>query len=215
MNFKKWLLVTVCALMLAACGNDNSTTKESSGSVNDGENKATSNAVDHGVKDKTEEEKNDVTKSEKSTAPEETSDDDQAIGFEMVDGKVEAATNVPAEEEKALHQAFDEYIEALNAEDVERYSKTLSKNPKGFDIKEDVEYQKLNFENFDIKYTVKDFNVYKYNEKEAQLYANITAEVKVENGKLLKQSAKTNTVFAKEDGKWLVTSVYAMGEKME
>lgn len=215
LNIKKWLLVPVCALLLVACGNDDSTTKENTGSVNDGENATTSNAVDHSIKDKTEDEKNDVTKSEKSAVSEETSEDDQAIGFEMVDGKTKAATNVPAEEEKALRQAFDEYIAALNAEDIERYSKTLSKNPTGFDMEEDVEYQKLNFENFDIKHTAKDVNVVQYNEKEAQLLAQITVEVELDNGEPFKQAARTNTVFVKEDGKWLVTRVAAIGEKME
>ncbi|MGE7917495.1 YybH family protein [Viridibacillus sp. NPDC093762] len=215
MIIKKWLLVPVCALLLVACGNDDSATKENTGSVNDGENTATSNAVDHSIKDKTEKETNDETKTEKSAATEETNEDDQEIGFEMVNGEVEAAKNVPAEEEKALLQAFDEYIAALNAEDLERYSKTLSKNPTGFDLEEDVEYQKLNFENFDIKHTAKDVHVVQYDENEAQLLSQITVEVELENGEPFKQAARTNTVFVKEDGKWLVTRVAAIGEKME
>lgn len=217
---KKWLLVPVCALLLVACGNDDNTTKDNTGSVNDGENAATSNAVDHSIKDKTESETNNETKSEKSATEEtketkETNEDDQAIGFAMQDGKVEAAKNVPVEEEKALLQAFDEYIAALNAEDLERYSKTLSKNPRGFNLEEDVEYQKLNFENFDLKHTAKDIHVVQYDENEAQLLSQVTVEVELENGEPFKQAARTNTVFVKEDGKWLVTSVAAIGEKME
>ncbi|MGE7622488.1 nuclear transport factor 2 family protein [Viridibacillus sp. NPDC096237] len=210
MNIKRWLLVPVCALLLVACGNDD---KENTGSVNDGENQTTSNAVDHSIKDKSEDVVNGVPKSEKSVATESTSTDDKSVGIEMSGGTVKEATNVPADEEKVILQAFDEYIKAFNAEDIDRYSETLSKKPQGFTLEEDLEQLKRIFEDYNTKRTVKDVRIIKYNENEAQVYANITVEMEQEDGNKFKQPAKQVTVFAKEDGKWLVTSLFAVGSK--
>ncbi|UZN00103.1 hypothetical protein OL548_09670 [Lysinibacillus sp. MHQ-1] len=38
---------------------------------------------------------------------------------------------------KAILASFDEYIAALNAEEIDRYMKTISKNPKGFKYDEE------------------------------------------------------------------------------
>ena len=63
--------------------------------------------------------------------------EDGTVGFEMMGGNVEKADNVPAEDEKAILASFDEYIVALNAEEIDRYMNTISKNPKGFKYDEE------------------------------------------------------------------------------
>lgn len=88
--------------------------------------------------------------------------DDGTVGFEMMGGNVEKAENVPAADEKAILASFDEYIAALNAEEIDRYMKTISKNPKGFKYDEEKTYASEVFEQFDIKRDVENVTIAKY-----------------------------------------------------
>ncbi|CAM5565581.1 hypothetical protein LSPH24S_04169 [Lysinibacillus sphaericus] len=51
--------------------------------------------------------------------------EDGTVGFEMMGEEVKKASNVPADEEKAILAAFDEYIAALNDEEIDRYMDTV------------------------------------------------------------------------------------------
>lgn len=134
------------------------------------------------------------------------------VGFEMLGGKIEEAQEVPAEEKKAIRTAFAEYIAAFNAEDLDRYMATVSKNPKGFDYEQDkAELAKI-FEQFDDRREAKDVTIVKYSEKEAQVFANLSIErLEHATDAKLTYTGRQVTVFAKEDGKWKVTSVYFIG----
>lgn len=136
--------------------------------------------------------------------------DDGTVGFEMAGGIIKKAENIPVEEEKALLAAFDEYIAALNAEELERYMQTISKNPKGFNLEEDRKFAAEVFEQSDVKRDVTDTVVIKYSDTEAQIYANMTVRLlQLETNVEHESSGRQVTVFVKEDGAWKVTSVFA------
>ena len=136
--------------------------------------------------------------------------DEGTVAIEEVDGVVEKAENIPAEEEKAILAAFDEYVNALNAEDIDRYMQIISKNPKGFDLEEDKEMAMESFAKHDVHREVKDTVITKYRENEAQVFTKMTARlVEIETNAQLEDTRRQVTVFVKEDGQWKVTSIYA------
>lgn len=136
--------------------------------------------------------------------------DEGTVAIEEVDGVIEKAENIPAEEEKAILAAFDEYVNALNAEDLNRYMQIISKNPKGFDLEEDKKMAMESFEKHDVQREVKDTVITKYSENEAQVFTKMTARlVEIETNAQLEDTRRQVTVFVKEDGQWKVTSIYA------
>lgn len=152
----------------------------------------------------------DDSKNEDISAATEESED--TVGFEVLGDSIEEATNVPDEEKEAIFAAFDEYIAAFNAKDIDRYIQTLSKNPKGFEYEEDVNAAKQAFAQYDIERTPKDTTIVKYSKDEAQVFANLDIEMtEIETNAELTSSGRQVTVFVKEDGAWKVTSVYYIG----
>ncbi|QDQ01356.1 nuclear transport factor 2 family protein [Lysinibacillus fusiformis] len=139
--------------------------------------------------------------------------EDGTVGFEMMGGDIEKAKNVPAGDEKAILAAFDEYIAALNAEEIGRYMQTISKDPKGFNYDEDKTYATEVFDQFDIKRDVANVTIAKYEEKEAQVFANMTMHsLQIETNVEHESAGRQVTVFVKEDGDWKVTSVFYIGD---
>ncbi|KOS60749.1 DUF3225 domain-containing protein [Lysinibacillus agricola] len=139
--------------------------------------------------------------------------EDGTVGFEMVGGNVEKATNVPAAEEKAILASFDEYIAALNAEDINRYMQSISKNPRGFKYDEEKTYAAEVFDQFDSKREVENVTIAKYKNEEAEVFANMTMHaLQVETNIEHESAGRQVTVFVKEDGSWKVTSVYYIGD---
>lgn len=139
--------------------------------------------------------------------------DEGTAGFEMNDGKITKAENVPSDEEKAILAAFDEYIAAFNAEDLDRYMQTISKNPKGFDYEEDKKRTTEVFEQSEVKRDVKDTTIIKYSEEEAQIHTNMTVHLVELKTKVKHESVGQQvTVFVKEDGSWKVTSIFYIGD---
>ena len=138
--------------------------------------------------------------------------EDGTVGFETAGGIIERAENVPADEEKAILVAFDEYIEAFNEQDIERFMQTLSKKPAGFNLEEEKEYATQVFEQFDIKRAVEDVTITKYSEKEAQVHAKITTNLLQKGTDVLHDDVgKQITVFVNEDDTWKVTSTFYVG----
>lgn len=137
---------------------------------------------------------------------------ESTVGFEVLGGEIKEAKKVPDEEKKAIEAAFAEYIAAFNAEDLNRYMATVSKNPKGFDYEEDQKQLATMFKQFDDKRQASDVTIVKYTEQEAQVFANLEIE-RLEQGTntALNYSGRQVTVFVKEDGAWKVTSVYFIG----
>ncbi|MEK4484785.1 nuclear transport factor 2 family protein [Psychrobacillus sp. FSL H8-0484] len=185
------ITLAACALTLAAC-NSTEDTKQNAGSANDAAPTDAQTVTDHGAKDKSE------------------------VGFEMAGGNIEEATNVPEKEKTAILSAFDEYMEAFNAEDINRYMGVISKKPEGFNYNDEKVVVEQAFDEYDTIRTAEDVTIIKYDDAEAQVFTNLhIALEQTGTGAKLDRNGRQVTVFAKEDGKWLVTSVYFIGETAE
>ena len=188
------LILAATVLTLAAC-NSNEEEASNTGSVNDIAPTNTQTTTDHGAKDKS----------------------DVQVGFEMASGgNIEEATNVPKEEKTAIIAAFNEYMDAFNKEDMERYMTTISKNPEGFNYEEEKAVVQETFKEYDTIRTSDDVTVIKYDKNQAQVFSKIHIDLEQPStGTKLDRDGRQVTVFNKEDGKWLVTSVYFIGESSE
>lgn len=131
-------------------------------------------------------------------------------GFSVVDGKVEAAKDIPQADEEAILAAFEEYIAAFNAKDITRYKNILAKNPEGFDLQEDLANAQQIFENFDINRQVDHVTITEYGGNRAYVYADVVIEVKQDNNEA-RDEGKQLTQFIKESSGWKVTSLQAIG----
>lgn len=177
-------------IVLSACSK-NEEDNANQGSVNDGETSNEFGSIDHGV-------------------------DENKVGFNLSGGEIEEAANVPAEEKIALVEAFDTYIHAFNAQDVDEYMRTLSKNPQSFSIDEERTYIEGVFSEYEISRDAKDVTIVKYNadKGEAQVFSNLDTTLKQKSSGLeTNRSGRQVTVFTKEDGNWKVTSVYYMEDQ--
>lgn len=153
---------------------------------------------------------------EEALSPEEAAKviEEGTVGFEVMGDQIVEADNIPENEKEAIVAAFDEYIESFNSKDVDRYVNTLSKNPIGFDLEEDIEYTKKNFEQYDIKREVSDVVIVKYSENEAQVRANIVTDMKdLSTDAEASHTGAQVTVFVKEDGEWKVTRLAYVGDE--
>ncbi|WP_243370602.1 nuclear transport factor 2 family protein [Tetzosporium hominis] len=138
-----------------------------------------------------------------------SSGEDEEVGFELAGGVIEEAANVPAEEKEAIENAFRTYIEAFNDEDLESYLSVISKQPQGFSYETEKQFVTDTFEQYDTKRSAEDITIIKYNEQEAQVYSTVSIDLEQHStGGKATSSGRQVTVFAKEDGNWLVTSVY-------
>jgi ketosteroid isomerase-like protein len=182
------LILAATVFALAAC-NSNEEKVTNSGSANDNAPSNAQSVTDHGAKDKSE------------------------VGFQMAGSNIEEATNVPKKEKAAIMAAFNEYMDAFNEENIDRYMKTISKKPEGFDFETEKADVQAAFKEYDITRTAEDATIIKYDENNAQVFANLkTNLVQPSTGAKLERNGRQVTVFVKEDGKWLVTSVYFMME---
>lgn len=139
--------------------------------------------------------------------------EDGTVGYEMMGGEVQKATNVPANEEKAILAAFNEYIAAFNDKDINRYLNTLSKTPKGFNYDEDKELVEEVFDQSDTKRDVSNVTIAKYDNQEAQVFANMTTHsLQLKTNVEHESAGRQVTVFVKEGEKWKVTSVFYISD---
>lgn len=193
MKIIQTITLAVLALTLAAC-NSNEDTAQNTNTAGDGAPTNTQATTDHGAEDKS----------------------DINIGFEMAGGSIEEETNIPDEEKTALIDSFTEYMESFNEEDTARYMNTISKNPEGFNYDDEKVKVEETFNIYDTIRTAEDITVVKYNKSEAQVFSNIhTALEQTDTGAKLDQNGRQVTVFVKEEGKWLVSSVYYIGDSTE
>lgn len=136
------------------------------------------------------------------------------VGFEIMGDDIEEVAGVPTEEKEAIIAAFDEYIASFNAKDIDRYVKTLSNNPQGFEVEEDMMVAEKIFEQYDISKVASDVTIVKYSENEAQVYSNILTDMtEIASGTELQDEGRQVTVFVKENGNWKVTSIYYIGNQ--
>lgn len=140
--------------------------------------------------------------------------EESTVGFEMANGKIEEAQNVPEKERESIIAAFDEYIAAFNAQDIDRYIATLSHDPKGFNLDEERKALLSVFETYDVERLAEDVTIVKYNESEANVFSTIKVDlVEKETGADLSSVGRQVTVFKKEDDAWKVSSVYYIGSE--
>jgi hypothetical protein len=192
MKFKYIVLLVILSIFLSACSSEEN--REGAGSVSDGESSGENSPLEHSVKDQ---EENDV-------------------GFEMVGTNVDEAQNIPADEKKALLEAFETYISSFNEEDLEKYMTVIAKEPEGFDYKEEEVTVKETFAQYEVNRKAEDVTVIKYNKNQAQVFASLSISLKQETtGAKLDRTGRQVTVFAKEDSEWRVTSVYFIGDVAE
>jgi len=131
------------------------------------------------------------------------------VGFEMDGGKIEEAANVPVSEQEAILAAFSTYIESFNNEDIDSYMSVISKEPKGFSYETELQFVKDTFEQYDTARSAEDVTIIDYNEQEAQVFSSITIDLEQNStGGKATSTGRQVTVFAKEEGNWVVTSVY-------
>lgn len=190
MKFKYIVYLTLIALFLTACGNDEAETN--SNSANDGEGASDNSALEHGVTDQSE------------------------VGFEMAGGKVEEAKDVPKEERQAILAAFDTYMTAFNEEDLETYLSVIATNPEGFDYGQEKAFVEETFAEYKVTRTAEDITLIKYDENQAQVFATLQMSLEQEStGAKLDRSGRQVTVFTNEDGEWRITSVFYIGDTAE
>ena len=135
------------------------------------------------------------------------------VGFEVLGGSIEEVSGVPAEEREKIVAAFNEYIESFNAEDIDRYAQTTSKQAKGFDYKLDLQEAQKVFDQYEINRQAENITIVKYNETEAQVFANLKIKmIEEETNTEVSSQGRQVTVFVSEDGTWKVSSVYYIGE---
>ena len=85
--------------------------------------------------------------------------EENTIGFEMANGVVEEAQNIPSEEKNEIMNAFNEYIDAFNAQNIERYMDTLSKEEKGFNLAEERKAAESAFNTYEIERIADDITI--------------------------------------------------------
>jgi ketosteroid isomerase-like protein len=162
---------------------------------------------------------NDETSKEARIAEQEskmTTADQSTVGFEMSNGEVKEETNLSNEEKTAIIQSFNEYIDAFNAQDVERYMATLATKDSNFNLEDERKAAEEAFSTYEIERIAEDVTLTKYDEslQQANVYATLKVNlVERETSATLSSIGRQVTVLSKEDGDWKVASIYYIGEE--
>lgn len=183
---KKMILLASMLLLLSACS-DESGTAENENSVNDSDLENENNAVDHGMEDK-------------------------SAGFTLdSDGEVIEA-EVPEAEAEAILAAYDEYIAAFNAEDLDRYMAVIAEEPEGFDRAEDQLALEEAFAAYDTEYTPSNKTIVKYTPDRAEVFAEIEVSLAAaDSSAKTEQSGRQVVIFKKENDGWKVSGLHFIG----
>lgn len=185
-------IVLSTALLLGACGNANSDSP-TGGSTDDGEAVNENGAIDHGVKDKT---------------------DEREIGFSLTGETVEEAENVPKQEKADIVAALDEYIATFNEKDIDAYMNTLSDRTESFDLDAERTYMTETFAQYGLNREISDVTITKYSESEANVFATmITVLKELSSDEEVTMKGRQVTVLTKDDGEWKVSSVHYIGDE--
>lgn len=184
---KIWIAVGI-AVVLAGCS-DTEEPKQNSNTVEDGNAGAENNAIEHGI-------------------------GDEEVGFTLDDEGNAQAAEVPEAEKKAILAAYQEYIDAFNAEDLERYMAVIAEKPAGFDREEDQKAISEAFATYDSTYETSDETVVKFEEGRSEVYAQIDVTMKDPNSnKSTSQTGRQVVVFVKEQNDWRVSALHFIGNQ--
>lgn len=133
------------------------------------------------------------------------------IGYEIVDGKVEAATGVPVDVEQQVLSALDEYIQSFNEKDLVRFKQTVSQQDETYYTETMKEAESVFTQYSIIERESKDVTISKYSEERVEVFMNMTGRV-VEAASELEMAANARQIIimVKEDGTWKVSSVHSI-----
>lgn len=133
------------------------------------------------------------------------------VGYEIVDGKVEAAQNVPADVEKEILTALDEYIVSFNEKDLQRFEQTVSKQDDTY-FYETMKEAEAVFEQYSIiERQTEDVTISKYEDSRVEVFFNINGRVvEAETESEMAASARQIIVMVKEADTWKVSSVHSI-----
>lgn len=144
---------------------------------------------------------------------EDVSEGEEEVGFSLTGDTIEEAENIPADEKKAILEAFDTYITSFNEKDWDTYIDMISDESESFDKEEEIEYIETFFAEFDLVREPSNTTIVKYKEDEAQVFSTLGHKLKqLESGLEKEESARQVTVFTKEENGWKVKSVHSIGE---
>lgn len=192
---KFWLSIGLsAALLLGACGNADSDST-TGGSTDDGEAANENAAIDHGVKDKT---------------------DEREVGFNLSGEDVERAEDVSAEEETKIIAALDEHIATFNEKDIDAYMNTLSEKTESFDLEEERTYMAETFAQYELDRSISNVTITKYSASEANVFTTMVTVLKeLASDEEVTMNGRQVTVLTKDDGEWKVASVHYIGDELQ
>ena len=73
------------------------------------------------------------------------------VGMTTSSGRVEAAQNVPLDEEIAILDAYHNYIQAMNEKDMTQYKAIISRNTTSFNYEDDIKALEEMFKKYDMQ----------------------------------------------------------------
>ncbi|WP_165967171.1 nuclear transport factor 2 family protein [Jeotgalibacillus sp. S-D1] len=189
-SIKAALCASLFALFIAGCSNDD--TGENTNSALDGQSG----------------EGQDTHVQSEGNEDAENSD----VGFELNEaGEVDEAENVPADEEKAILETFDQYISTFNDKDIDGYMNLLLTGGEYFNEQEERAALEDVFNNFDVKREVELKTINKYEKDQAQVYSDLQlTTTDPANGAEAKRTGRQITVMKKTDGEWKIASIHFM-----
>lgn len=137
--------------------------------------------------------------------------DEGTVGYEIVDGKVEAATNVPTDVEKQILTALEEYITSFNEKDLKRFEQTVSQADATYFTETIKEAQAVFTQYSTIERQTEDVTISKYSEDRVEVFLNVTGRVvEAATDNEMTASARQIIVMIKENGAWKVSSVHSI-----
>ncbi|MGD6804744.1 nuclear transport factor 2 family protein [Rossellomorea vietnamensis] len=152
----------------------------------------------------------DTDKPEENTEEqaEETPAEDQTSVLLEEASELEEAEDVPEEEKQAILDAYNEYIESFNAEDVERYMATLSETPVNFELEKEEEAVNNVFSKLDVRREASNVKIVNYSSKKADVYSDLEVVTSdPESDREATTTGKQLTIFQKTDDGWKVSMI--------
>ena len=133
------------------------------------------------------------------------------VGYEIVDGKVEAADNVPEEARQEIFNALDEYITSFNDKDLKRFELTVSKQDETY-YSETMKEAEIVFSQYStIERQTEDVTISKYSEERVEVFLNVIGRVvEATTETEMAATARQIIVMVKEEDTWKVASVHSI-----
>lgn len=139
---------------------------------------------------------------------EEAPAEDQTTALLEETSELKEAEDVPEEEKQEILDAFNEYIESFNDEDVERYLASLSETPVNFDLEKEEEAVNNIFSKLDVRREASNVKIVNYSGKKADVYADLEVVTSdPESDREATTTGKQLTIFQKTDDGWKVSMI--------